>query len=394
MARKKIIYYGTALLLVIIVLKFLFLPSKAHDLSVKPFMLRVRLMHDVSKLELKTKGAVKLEDLKTKRVIEKKADYPHAAVVLPGEEGVKIGQKTFSTSAIRLLAYPGTTLTVNGTSYRGEIDIRNTGGALDVINRVELEDYLKGVLPREINSLWPFEMLKAQAIASRSFAVGKALRRKSKEYDLTDDTYSQVYGGRSAERWRTTKAVEVTEGRVLEYDGKILTAYFHSNCGGHTQDALCVWNEGAPPLKGVKCHWCRWSPYFRWRVRIPTETILKKLNEAGHPLAKIDDIRVGARDSSGRRHYVRIKSGNKWFEIDMTDFRYTLGNNLLKSANLQVKKYPFFYLFSGYGWGHGVGMCQWGALGLSVRWQKAEKILKYYYPGAEIVSLKDILGKR
>ncbi|MFQ5952476.1 MAG: SpoIID/LytB domain-containing protein [Candidatus Omnitrophota bacterium] len=282
---------------------------------------------------------------------------------------------------------------VNGREYRGDAEVIKKDSGFDVINRVELEDYLKGVLPREVHYLWPFGVLKAQAIASRSFAVYQALSRKNREYDLTADASSQVYGGKDSERWRTTKAVEATRGRVLEYKGKAFPAYFHSCCGGRTEDASRLWNEDLKPLKGVKCYWCRWSPRFRWMTRIPTKEILKKLKSKNYDIKRIDDIRAGKRDPSGRLEYVSVKSGGKWLEIKTSKFRSAIGRKTLRSANFRVKKYPFFYLFSGHGWGHGVGMCQWGAFGLSLRWWSPERILAHYYPGTKIVRLSEVTGK-
>jgi stage II sporulation protein D len=125
-------------------------------------------------------------------------------------------------------------------------------------------------------------------------------------------------------------------------------------------------------------------------VRVPTKTIVEKLEGKGYQIKRIDDIREGVRDSSGRLEYVRIRSRNKWFEISTGHFRSAISKRVLKSSNFNVKKYPTFYLFSGYGWGHGVGMCQWGAFGLAIRWKNAEWILNHYYPGAKIADLHEL----
>lgn len=122
-----------------------------------------------------------------------------------------------------------------------------------------------------------------------------------------------------------------------------------------------------------------------------TKELLDKLNEKRYNIKRIDNIKAGPRDPSKRLEYISIKSGNKWFEIDTEDFRSAIGRKYLKSSNFHVKKYPRFYLFSGYGWGHGVGMCQWGAFGLALRGRSTERILKYYYPEANIVRLREIL---
>ncbi len=394
---------GIILVLALAVFKFLFIPLEPFPVKKRPFVIRVRLVHDAGELKLGSeKKKCEVRDAETGNLLESGIVIPGATKVMPAGGGIDLGGKVFNVPRIRISSVPGDGIMLNGVIYRGQMDIVRTDKGFDAVNRVELEDYLKGVVPREVHRFWPFAVIKAQAIASRSFAVYQALRRGDKEYDLTADTSSQVYGGKSSERWRTTKAVEATGSKVLEYRGKILPAYFHSCCGGHTQDVSRIWGknpewsvagENAGPLKSVKCSWCRWSPHFRWQVRVPTRLILERLNDRGYQIKKIDDIRGGKRDNSGRLEYVRIKSKNKWFEITTEDFRSVIGRRILKSANFKVKRYPLFYLFSGYGWGHGVGMCQWGAFGLGLRRWSTERILEYYYPGAEIADLLKVLKK-
>lgn len=357
----------------------------------EPFMVRVRLAHNARQLKLGIKNACLIKDADTGKVLEKGLSPGRKRSVSPVKGGIKFDSNVFPASAIRIIPSSDSGVELNGTVYRGEIDIINTGKRLDAVNRVDIEDYLKGVVPKEMNSLWPFEALKAQAIASRSFAVHEALRRGNKDYDLTADTFSQVYGGMSAEKRRAGKAVEATSGKVLGYEGKVLPAYFHSCCGGHTEDASVIWGKASPPLKGVKCPWCRLSPYFRWQIKISTRSMLNMLKAKGYSINRIDDIRPGPRDRSGRLEQVSIKSGNKWIDMNTEDFRAAPGRSAIKSANFRVKKYPTFYLFSGYGWGHGVGMCQWGAFGLAFRWKSAEWILERYYPGARVVELGEVL---
>jgi stage II sporulation protein D len=404
MLKRKIIQVSIVLVLGLVIFKFLFVSLKPYSAKEQPFIVRVRIEHNASELKLKTgeKGC-EVRDAETGDVLGKKIMIPGVTKVLPAGDGIDLGGRVFKARRIRISPLGRNSLILNGVIYRGEMDIAITDKGLDAINRVKLEDYLKGVVPQEVHRFWPFAVIKAQAIVSRSFAVYQVLRRKDKEYDLTADTFSQVYGGQSSERWRTTRAVEATRGRVLEYGGKILPAYFHSCCGGHTQDASRIWGEspeysgtgqGPGALRGVKCPWCRWTPHFRWQVRVSTHAILERLNNKGYQIDKIDDIREGRRDKSGRLEYVRIKSRNKWFEITIEDFRAAIGGKVLRSANFRIKKYPLFYLFSGYGWGHGVGMCQWGAFGLGLRRWSAKRILEHYYPGAEIVDLSNVLKEQ
>ncbi len=390
LSRENKVKFGIAIILIIALTVFFFLPLKFKPRESSSFIIRVRIAQEANTLDFGSEKKCDVSDAKTGRVLAEGISFPYPSKVSCVDGGIKAADTIFDAQRIRISPVTDE-FELGGTFYQGEVDIVKKGNTLEAINRVELENYLKGVLPCEMNHLWPFSALKAQAIASRSFAVDQALRRKNKEYDLTDDTYSQVYKGKNAQRWRTNRATDATRGKVLEYKGKVFPGYFHSCCGGHTEDIGLVWKGDSAPLKGVRCRWCRWSPRFRWQNRVYTKELLDKLNEKRYNIKRIDNIKAGPRDPSKRLEYISIKSGNKWFEIDTEDFRSAIGRKYLKSSNFHVKKYPRFYLFSGYGWGHGVGMCQWGAFGLALRGRSTERILKYYYPEANIVRLREIL---
>lgn len=389
MQSKKVFQTALIIILALVAVKFFMIPLKMQLEHEAPFMVRVRLAHDAKSLDISSRSACKITDLEKNRVLDKRMALPEGTKAFASVTGIKVGDKDFSSSRIRVSAR-GRGITLNGKPYRGQIDIVKTDDAFQAVNTIEMEDYLKGVVSQEMNRFWPFETLKAQAIASRSYAAYRVLNNKNKDYDLTNDTFSQVYGGRSSERWRTSKAVEATKGKVLEYNGKLLPAYFHSCCGGYTEDARRMWGEDIKPLRGVRCPWCRWSPHFRWQVKVPTQTIEEKLTGGGYPVKRVDDIRIGPYDKSRRPDYIRVKADNKWLEIKTGSFCSIIGRKTLRSEKFKVKKYPLFYVFSGYGWGHGVGLCQWGAFGLGVRRWNEEKILRYYYPDTKITDIKEV----
>ncbi len=391
-AKKIIIRFALFLFLVAVVFVSFFISRRFSPSKTISIPVRIRLLHDAGMIRLGKDTHCRT--IKETSSGEDEEYVFHMPVdVLPEGAGIKVGQNSLNVSRIRIFSAPEGKVSLNEIFYRGEIEIANTGKGLDVINHIDLEDYLKGVIPREMNHLWPVQALRAQAIVSRSFAVHEARRRNGKEYDLTADTFSQVYGGRSGERWFTSRAVDATKGKVLMYKGKLLPGYFHSSCGGHTEDIAEIWGKSTPPLKGVKCRWCKWLPHHRWQVKVPVKTIVRKISDRGYPIKDITAIREGGRNDSRRHNYVRIKADNRWFEISTSEFRAAIGGNVLKSANFQVKRYPLFYLFSGYGWGHGVGMCQWGAFGAAAKGFNAAKILSEYYPGAEIGDLKELYEK-
>ncbi|MBU1895138.1 MAG: SpoIID/LytB domain-containing protein, partial [Candidatus Omnitrophica bacterium] len=388
---RKIFQIALIIIALVGIFRFFYIPIKIQVDKNNAFFVRVRILHDVNELSISAEKRCNIYDRDSGDLLIRKASIEKHNEVFSESSAIRIGEMVFDSLGVRIVPSQRSELDINGVFYRGSLEILKTEKGFDVINRVELEDYLKGVLPCEVNCLWPFEMLKAQAVASRSFAVFECERRKNENYDVTDDTFSQVYGGHGREKWRTTKAVEVTKNKVLGYRGRVFPAYFHACCGGHTQDIACLWGKHLKPLKGVRCPFCRWTPYFRWQAKISGEEISERLQKYGYPVNNITAIKAGKRDASDRIKYVSIKSHNQWFEIAGEGFRDIIGRKLLKSGNFNVKKYPFFYLFSGYGWGHGVGMCQWGGFSMALRRWKYERILKYYYPDTEIINMKEIL---
>ncbi len=276
--------------------------------------------------------------------------------------------------------------------YRDEVLIyRNSKGSLDVISRLELEDYLKSVLPFESNPMWAMESLKAQAVASRTFALTKMLARQKEEYDVSSGFMSQVYAGKQIEKDRTNQAVDATQGEVLLYKGKIFPAYFHSTCGGATTAADLVWRvKPLPPLGGVECKFCQRSPHYKWEAVVTPAEIKEKLAKQEMPVQDVLGIRTDKIDKTGRAHKFVIQS--TWAEktVDADAFRVWVDPMRLKS-NLITKiraNDAGAFVFKGRGWGHGVGMCQYGMKYLGELGYGYQEILGYYYPGAKASKLK------
>ena len=204
---------------------------------------------------------------------------------------------------------------------------------------------------------------------------------------MTSDIYSQVYGGRSSERYRTNVAVDRTKGLVMVFGGKILPAYYHATCAGFTEDVHELWSEDLPPLRGVPCPFCKDSPHYYWKKNFRLKDIQDKLNEKGYELGLIKEILVLERNKSGRiKALVVATRDEKKARISGKDFRNIIGPNIIKSNNYDMIMKGYYMDVIGKGWGHGVGLCQWGANFMSRKGYKYDEILKYYYPGIEIVS--------
>ncbi|MBF0217573.1 MAG: SpoIID/LytB domain-containing protein [Candidatus Omnitrophica bacterium] len=369
----------------------LFFPS-GQERSGKTGVLKVRVLiyNKIGPVELSSSYSCRIIDGDKGNILEKDIRLNRSVFAL-SDGGVVVDNRMRFGKRIKIVPQSPVknVFSFNGKKYGGDLEIIAGDGKLEVINSLGLEHYLKGVVPREMSAWWPFESLKAQAVVSRSYVISEMVRHSDRDYDVRDDTLSQVYGGVGAERWRTDMAVKRTSGKVLAYAGKVLPAYFHSCCGGYIQDSAVLWGKSLSPLEGKECSYCRISPHFRWSVRMSAKKIAGKLRASGMEIDAINDLKSGLRDRSGRLEYVSVKSRNEWKDIASDDFIKAIGSRHIKSAKIYIRKYPFFYRFYGFGWGHGAGMCQWGAFGMALRWKNMKNILDYYYPGAELSDLAD-----
>jgi stage II sporulation protein D len=282
---------------------------------------------------------------------------------------------------------------INGYKYRGSLKLIYKN-KLYLINYIDLEEYIKGVLPNEISPKWPIEVVKAQAIAARTFAYSDLMKSKGEFYDLTDNTFSQVYKGLINENLIFNKAIKQTEGEVLTYQNELVQAFFHSACGGSTESAEKVWGEKLPYLRGIPCTHCRKSPYYKWETVYTEAEILKILNRKKYGLEGIRMIRAGSRSHSGRWITVKIIGKKKSVTIKGNDFRIMVGSTKLKSTKFHATKRGNKFLIRGNGWGHGVGLCQWGAKTMAEKGYKYYQILRYYYRNAILKPLQSKYVKK
>jgi stage II sporulation protein D len=274
---------------------------------------------------------------------------------------------------------------VNKRSYRGNLELRVKGDRIEVVNLIELEDYLYGVVNREMSPKWPMGALKAQAIISRTFALGNLNRHKSEDYNLCSSWHCQVYGGKNDESKEAIKAVNETKGLVLVYKNNLIHAPFHACCGGVTAKGNLVWNGGKYPyLRSVVDPFCRRSPHYRWRYEIKEEKLRKILSKKKKDIGRIYKLLPINKSRDGRAANILIFHKNGRLNLNSNDFRLILNPNKLRSTRFKVFKRENRFLFYGYGWGHGVGLCQWGAKKMAKEGKSFSQILRFYYPGTNI----------
>jgi stage II sporulation protein D len=280
-------------------------------------------------------------------------------------------------------------------SYRGRLRLYNDGGAVAVINIVPVEDYLYSVVASEISSR-EAEAVKAQAILSRTYVMVN-LGRHGK-YDFCDKTHCQHYGGAGVETAPSIRAVDETRGLILLFDGRPALVFYHACCGGTTTTPARVWGGEDPPyLKPVVCGLpglggplCSGGVHFRWEAKIEVAGMHRLLSEAFNVKAR--GLRIVARDPSGRAEKIEI-TGPETRVITGEEFRIAIGRALgwstIKSTLFEMDRTGGHYVFRGRGLGHGVGMCQEGAMALSRLGFSHEEILEFYFPGTEVGGAED-----
>ncbi len=334
-----------------------------------------------------------------------------------------------------------------GSSYRGSLEIllRGTDG-LTVVNLVDMENYLRGVLPREVIPTWGnyggMEALKAQAVAARSYALNHMARgsHSNDPYDLCDTQHCQVYGGKDGETANTDRAVAESRGRILAWNGNPIEAYFHSNNGGYTESSGNVWMTSFPYLisqpdpfddpgnPNLQTH-----PHAIWEKDVPVK-LLNNLLVGSGALATVEEVKIASVFPSERVNELRISGGGKTVSFLKERARTVLG---LRSQLFSVREQPesrvwiasantkesmtelegkwavsahgikrmlmgesysalgvggrdtvpyLAYIFEGRGWGHGIGMSQYGAYNRARAGQSYTEILSFYYPGTQLLN--------
>ena len=278
---------------------------------------------------------------------------------------------------------------LNGREYAGRLDVlRNGDGALVVVNDLPLEEYLVGVLRAESNERWPQEALRAQAIASRTYAAYHRLLNAAKPYHVVASTAHQQFAGRVAASSPVWVAVQETTGQVLRWEGELFPAFYHSNSGGYTEDPRTVFAaRNMPALRSVVCPLAAGSPHFQWTLDIRLDDLTDLLRRGNVGVGAVRGIEVTERTASLRATVVTVSGTTAIQRLRGNDFRRIVGYDTLKSTLFAVAVDGEVARFSGRGYGHGVGMCQWGAKGMADQGASAWQILTFYYPGATLATL-------
>ena len=282
----------------------------------------------------------------------------------PDGRGIWVGQKRFS----------------------GKINLFVLDSEILVVNVLGIEKYLSSVVGSEMPTKWPMEALKAQAIASRTYA----LKQKGNSlFDIDSTQRNQVYNGLESRTYKTIRAVKSTRSLVLTYKNKLINALFHSSSGGMTENSQDVWKNKYPYLSSVK-DFDKKNPKFRWQKNFSNKELFNLFPKIGG----IKNIEILNITDTGRVKNVKLYGAYGSDQISGVDLRKKLGLNStfvrFKLIEEQSKEFPIEkgLVVFGQGSGHGVGMSQWGAKYMASKGQKAEKILKHFYRGVQIKPFK------
>jgi stage II sporulation protein D len=269
----------------------------------------------------------------------------------------------------------------------GLVHVVRRGKTFLVINQVDLEEYVKGVVPAEVNSTWPLEMLKAQAVAARTYALYQQMLSATRDYDVAATVQDQVYRGKNGIDAAVLRAVEETRGLVLTYQNAPIYAAFSSTAAGLTEDAMNVWSKEYPYLKGVECPFDLESPYYQWTVSFRLDNLEQNLRQQGFSVGTIVAITPVAFSRGGRVAKLLVAHSGGELILRGEELRKAVGYSIVPSTQFTIDSVGRDVVLSGYGAGHAVGMCQWGAKELAELGYPFSTILQYYYPGTDLQNM-------
>ncbi|MBE9110017.1 SpoIID/LytB domain-containing protein [Nodosilinea sp. LEGE 07298] len=269
---------------------------------------------------------------------------------------------------------------INDKWYRGRVLVVPTDGKVTAVNWVDIEAYLYGVVGSEMPASWPQEALKSQAVAARSYAMYRRDRTQNDLFDVGGTTAHQVYKGLAAETPSVQAAVNATQGQVLTYGGRVIEAVFHSASGGHTENSEDIWQRASPYLRGV-ADFDQDAPVFRWSETFSAQQIEQRITGIG----RLQSVATERATPRGRIVSVRLQGSQGSRTLTGTELRQALG---LRSTLCSISVAGNTIRVDGRGYGHGLGMSQWGARGLATRGHNYQQILAHYYQGTALSNIR------
>jgi stage II sporulation protein D len=340
---------------------------------VQAAQLRVAVAQKISQVNIGSSTIAIVSDENGKKVGELQPQKGLVAQV--SNDLIKVGD----TQVTQLWIKPqqGGYVWIGDRWYRGSAQVISTGKQLVAINHVDLEQYLYSVLGAEMSSTFPAEALKAQAVAARTYALYRSQSTSQKLFDVDNTQASQVYRGLASEANTTQAAVKATLGQIVMYQSKPILAVFHSASGGHTENVEDIWSDRVPYLRGVP-DYDLGTPGYEWSKTFSNSELSQSL--------KIDNIKTITPDRLTQFGSVVSLNvvGDTEKIIQGSQIRTALK---LRSLRFTITPTPDGFVFNGRGYGHALGLSQWGAYNLAQKGMKYASILAHYYQGVELGKL-------
>jgi stage II sporulation protein D len=381
-------------------------------------LVRVRVRRSVASVEVAATGGLRIGPAiaAQQRALPGPLRVSHDGTqfVLAGAGNQPLG---WALPSITVLPAQGETVMLDGQAYPGSVvllpvpGVAGQASSIDAINHVPMERYLPGVLSKELYAAWEPETFRAQAITARSYAIFGLAGSQRRSFDLESTQASQAYLGANAHP-KAIDAVRSTRGIVLSYGDEVLQAYYSSCSGGTGQDAVAIFprQRDVPPLRGIKQgDWGKESPYFRWSIVAPRQLLSRRMMEWGRAngnaiagLQLIREVQTTASNSVGRPTQLTVfDQSGKAFPLSAEQFRFACNydgvqpappgglpaldsKQMVRSSHVAVTVTQNEVRINGAGYGHGVGLCQFGAQAMAKAGHGAQAILLFYYPGAEL----------
>jgi stage II sporulation protein D len=352
--------------------------------ATEPPPIRVLLRRERGDLEIRGQSwQIRSED---GRPYSRRASFDLVTRVGAGPRGLTLGAEETGTTRLRVV--PERSFSLDGRAYPGTLLLDVHEGAVRFVNETDMETYVAGVIPNEMAPGAPPAAYRAQAVAARTYAWMRVAT--DAPFHVYDSQASQVYTGLSPQYdvpyADMVKRTAETRGVILNWRNQPFPAYYASTCGGHTTDAATSALDpggASEPLRGVRCDFCTTSPKFRWDLAVTDADVVEGLKRRRLPIVEpVHAIEVTDRGGGGWVRQVSVTYGpdRKIRTVPGTEFRTAL--RLLSHRIQQVERERGAWRVHGLGWGHGVGMCQWGAMEMGRRGFSESEILRWYYPGA------------
>lgn len=351
-------------------------------------LMRVLLMQDAQRVEVSAERGMLVQMPNGDTRV-----FAGSVVARPSAGGLALNGEWAPAESVTIRSRGGDLSVTNGGNGTGELKPLIVGGNLKIlvrgsglllVNDVDLEEYIKGVVPAEMSPGWHPEALKAQAVVARTYALYQRLLNKSREYDLVATVQDQVYQGRQGLDQRVQEAVESTRGIAVAYQNAPIYAAFSSTAAGPTEDAVNVWSKDLPYLKGVDCPFDVNAPRYQWRAVLKVQDMENTFRRQGVDVGAIASLTPFAYSKAGRVTKLRILHSRGELILRGEDFRRLVGYSVIPSTQFDVESMGWEIAFSGRGSGHAVGLCQWGAKEMAEHGYPYTTILAYYFPGTEL----------